>query len=62
MMMMMMMIHDPCHHAAAAAAAITSAMKNSHRLDLTYSGDADRMGQRTSIKRVLPANERGQGR
>jgi hypothetical protein len=37
-------------------------MKNSHRLDLTYSGDADRMGQRTSIKRVLPANERGQGR
>ena len=37
-------------------------MTNSHRLDLVLTGSPDRFGKRKSASRVIPANERGQGR
>ena len=36
--------------------------RNSHRLDITLTGVADRFGRRRTATRVLPPNERGQGR
>jgi hypothetical protein len=37
-------------------------MVNSHRLDIMYTGQKDREGRAVSATRVIPANERGQGR
>ena len=41
---------------------ITWPMTNSHRLDIVRTGIRDRFGKQNSATRVLPANERGQGR
>ena len=41
---------------------ITWPMTNSHRLDIVRTGVRDRFGKQNSATRVLPANERGQGR
>ena len=37
-------------------------MTNAHRLDIVYTGQADRFGKKNTANRVIPANERGQGR